>query len=152
MKINVPIIAMTHCESAKVHEKFANASTGFLCPTQWVPDIDKKDPMFGTAAQWNADFIKAHPEYSSVPYQSAQASAAVYVWKEAFEAANSFDKDVVRDAIAGVEMEPFYGDVKFGPDGNNIAKPMFLRQIGSDGSYNLVGSFADLAYPRNVTY
>jgi branched-chain amino acid transport system substrate-binding protein len=152
MKINVPIIAMTHCESAKVHEKFANASTGFLCPTQWVPDIDKKDPMFGTAAQWNADFIKAHPEYSSVPYQSAQASAAVYVWKEAFEAANSFDKDVVRDAIAGVEMETFYGDVKFGPDGNNIAKPMFLRQIGSDGSYNLVGSFADLAYPRNVTY
>ena len=129
-----------------------HASTGFLCPTQWVPDIDKKDPMFGTAAQWNADFIKAHPEYSSVPYQSAQASAAVYVWKEAFEAANSFDKDVVRDAIAGVEMETFYGDVKFGPDGNNIAKPMFLRQIGSDGSYNLVGSFADLAYPRNVTY
>ena len=152
MKVNVPIIAMTHCESAKVHEKFPNASTGFLCPTQWVPDIDKKDPMFGTAAQWNADFIKAHPEYSSVPYQSAQASAAVYVWKEAFEAANSFDKDTVRDAIAKVEMETFYGDVKFGPDGNNIAKPMFLRQIGADGSYNLVGSFADLAYPRNVKY
>ena len=125
---------------------------GYKNKSNWVPDIDKKDPMFGTAAQWNADFIKAHPEYSSVPYQSAQASAAVYVWKEAFEAANSFDKDVVRDAIAGVEMETFYGDVKFGPDGNNIAKPMFLRQIGSDGSYNLVGSFADLAYPRNVTY
>ena len=152
MKINVPIIAMTHCESAKVHEKFPNASTGFLCPTQWVPDIDKKDAMFGTAAQWNEDFKKAHPEYSSVPYQSAQASAAVYVWKEAFEAANSFDKDVVRDAIAGVEMETFYGDVKFGPDGNNVAKPMFLRQIGSDGSYSLVGNFADLAYPRNVQY
>jgi branched-chain amino acid transport system substrate-binding protein len=152
MKINVPIIALTHCEAAKVHEKFPNASTGFLCPTQWTPNIDKKDPMFGTAAKWNADFIEAHPSYSSVPYQSAQASAAVYVWKEAFEAANSFDKDTVRDAIAGVEMETFYGDVKFGPDGNNIAKPMFLRQIGSDGSYNLVQSFSDLAYPRDVKY
>ena len=152
MKINVPIIALTHCEAAKVHEKFPNASTGFLCPTQWTPNIDKKDPMFGTASDWNADFIKAHPSYSSVPYQSAQASAAVYVWKEAFEAANSFDKDAVRDAIAGVEMETFYGDVKFGPDGNNIAKPMFLRQIGSDGSYNLVQTFNDLNYPRNVSY
>ena len=152
MKINVPIIALTHCEAAKVHEKFPNASTGFLCPTQWTPNIDKKDPMFGTAAKWNSDFIEAHPSYSSVPYQSAQASAAVYVWKEAFEAANSFDKDAVRDAIAGVEMETFYGDVKFGPDGNNIAKPMFLRQIGSDGSYNLVQSFSDLAYPRDVKY
>jgi hypothetical protein len=29
---------------------------------------------------------------------------------------------------------------------------MFLRQIGADGSYNLVGSFEDLAYPRNVKY
>jgi branched-chain amino acid transport system substrate-binding protein len=152
MKINVPIIALTHCEAAKVHEKFPNASTGFLCPTQWTPNIDKKDPMFGTAAEWNADFIKAHPSYSSVPYQSAQASAAVYVWKEAFGAANSFDKDAVRDAIAAVEMETFYGDVKFGPDGNNIAKPMFLRQIGADGSYNLVQTFEDLAYPRNVSY
>ena len=143
---------MTHCEAAKVHEKFPNASTGFLCPTQWTPNIDKKDAMFGNAAKWNADFIKAHPSYSSVPYQSAQASAAVYVWKEAFEAANSFDKDAVRDAIAGVEMETFYGDVKFGPDGNNIAKPLFLRHIGADGSYNLVQSFSDLAYPRNVKY
>ena len=152
MKINVPIIALTHCEAAKVHEKFPNAATGFLCPTQWTPNIDKKDAMFGTAANWNSDFIAAHPSYSSVPYQSAQASAAVYVWKEAFEAANSFDKDAVRDAIAAVEMETFYGDVKFGPDGNNIAKPMFLRQIGSDGSYNLVQTFNDLDYPRNVSY
>ena len=152
MKINVPIIALTHCEAAKVHEKFPNAATGFLCPTQWTPNIDKKDAMFGTASQWNSDFITAHPSYSSVPYQSAQASAAVYVWKEAFEAANSFDKDAVRDAIAAVEMETFYGDVKFGPDGNNIAKPMFLRQIGSDGSYNLVQTFNDLDYPRNVSY
>ncbi len=152
MKINVPIIALTHCEAAKVHEKFPNASTGFLCPTQWTPNINKKDAMFGTASNWNSDFITAHPSYSSVPYQSAQASAAVYVWKEAFEAANSFDKDAVRDAIAAVEMETFYGDVKFGPDGNNIAKPMFLRQIGSDGSYNLVQTFNDLDYPRNVSY
>ena len=30
MKVNVPMIAMTHCEAAKVHEKFPNASTGFL--------------------------------------------------------------------------------------------------------------------------
>ena len=49
-------------------------------------------------------------------------------------------------------METFYGDVKFGPDGNNIAKPMILRQIGSDGSYNLVQTFNDLDYPRNVSY
>ncbi|WP_438996870.1 amino acid ABC transporter substrate-binding protein [Candidatus Puniceispirillum sp.] len=152
MKVNVPMIAMTHCEAAKVQEKFPNASTGFLCPTQWVETLSKSDPIFGSAAEWNAGFKKAYPSYSSVPYQSAQASAAVYVWKEAFEAANSFDKDIVRDAIAAVEMETFYGDIKFSENGNNIAKPMFMRQIGADSSYSLVETFDDMAFPRNVKY
>ncbi len=152
MKVNVPMIAMTHCEAAKVQEKFPNAATGFLCPTQWVETLSKADPMFGSASEWNEGFKADYPSYTSVPYQSAQASAAVYVWKEAFEAANSFDKDAVRDAIAAVEMETFYGDIKFSENGNNIAKPMFMRQIGPDGSYSLVETFADMTYPRNVSY
>jgi len=152
MKVNVPMIALTHCEAAKVQEKFPNAATGFLCPTQWVETLSKSDPMFGSAMDWNEGFKKEYPSYTSVPYQSAQASAAVYVWKEGFEKANSFDKDTVRDALSAVEMETFYGDIKFSEAGNNIAKPMFMRQISADGSYSLVESFKDMAFPRNVTY
>jgi branched-chain amino acid transport system substrate-binding protein len=152
MKVNVNMIAMTHCEAAKVQEKFPKASDGFLCPTQWVESLSKSDPMFGSASEWNAGFKAAYPSYTSVPYQSAQASAAVYVWKEAFEAANSFDKDAVRDAIAATEMETFYGDIKFSENGNNIAKPMFMRQIDASGNYNLVESADQLTFPRNVKY
>ena len=152
MKVNVPMIAMTHCEAAKVQEKFPKASNGFLCPTQWVETLSKSDPMFGSAADWNAGFKADNPSYSSVPYQSAQASAAVYVFKEAFEAANSFDKDAVRDAIAAVEMETFYGDIRFSENGNNIAKPMFMRQINASGDYNLVVKAGDMVFPRNVAY
>ena len=152
MKVNVNMIAMTHCEAAKVQEKFPKASDGFLCPTQWVESLSKSDPMFGSASEWNAGFKAAYPSYTSVPYQSAQASAAVYVWKEAFEAANSFDKDAVRDAIAATEMETFYGDIKFSENGNNIAKPMFMRQIDASGTYNLVETADQLTYPRNVKY
>ena len=152
MKVNVPMIALTHCEAAKVQEKFPKTSNGFLCPTQWVETLSKSDPMFGSAADWNAGFKADYPSYTSVPYQSAQASAAVYVFKEAFEAANSFDKDKLRDAISAVEMETFYGDIKFSAQGNNIAKPMFMRQIDGSGTYNLVEKAADMAYPRNVAY
>jgi branched-chain amino acid transport system substrate-binding protein len=152
MKVNVNMIAMTHCEAAKVQEKFPKASDGFLCPTQWVESLSKSDPMFGSASEWNAGFKAAYPSYTSVPYQSAQASAAVYVWKEAFEAANSFDKDAVRDAIAATEMETFYGDIKFSENGNNIAKPMFMRQIDASGTYNLVETADQLTFPRNVKY
>ena len=152
MKVNVPMIALTHCEAAKVQEKFPKTSNGFLCPTQWVETLSKSDPMFGSAADWNAGFKADYPSYTSVPYQSAQASAAVYVFKEAFEAANSFDKDKLRDAISAVEMETFYGDFKFSAQGNNIAKPMFMRQIDGSGTYNLVEKAGDMAYPRNVAY
>ena len=152
MKVNVPMIALTHCEAAKVQEKFPKTSNGFLCPTQWVETLSKSDPMFGSAADWNAGFKADNPSYTSVPYQSAQASAAVYVFKEAFEAANSFDKDAVRDAISAVEMETFYGDIKFSENGNNIAKPMFMRQIDASGQYKLVEKAGDMVFPRNVSY
>ena len=152
MKVNVPMIALTHCEAAKVQEKFPKTANGFLCPTQWVETLSKSDAMFGSAADWNAGFKADYPSYTSVPYQSAQASAAVYVFKEAFEAANSFDKDKLRDAISAVEMETFYGDIKFSAQGNNIAKPMFMRQIDASGSYNLVEKAGDMVYPRKVSY
>ena len=138
MRLQVPIVGMTHCEAAKVQEKFPAAANGFLCATQWVENSPKKDKYFGNASEWNAGFKEAYPEYTSVPYQSAQASAAVLVWKEAFEAANSFDKKQLRDAIAATDMETFYGHIRFSEFGNNIAKPMFMRQIDGDGNYNAI--------------
>ena len=154
MKVNIPIVALTHCEAAKVQEKFPKTATGLLCPTQWVETLSKSDKYFGSAADWNEGFKADYGEFypTEVPYQSAQASAAVIVFKEAFEAANSFDKDKVRDAISAVEMETFYGNIKFSEAGNNIAKPMFMRQIQADGSYKLVEKFSDMIFPRNIDY
>ena len=57
--------------------------------------------------------------------------------KDAFERANSFDVEKVRDAIAATDMKTFYGDIRFSEAGNNIAKPMVLRQI-QDGTFNVV--------------
>ena len=117
-----------------------------------MASLSKSDLIFGSAKEWNDGFKAAYPSYTSVPYQSAQASAAVYVWKVAFETANSFDKDAVRDAIAATEMETFYGDIKFSDAGNNIAKPMFIRQIDANGVYHLIESADQMIYPRHVDY
>ncbi|MGU9961689.1 MAG: amino acid ABC transporter substrate-binding protein [Candidatus Puniceispirillales bacterium WSBS_2018_MAG_OTU23] len=152
MRVEVPIIGMTHCESAKIHQKFPVSANGILCSAQWVETIRKSDPIFGSAADWNNGFIAEYPSYSSVPYQSAMASAAVLVWKEAFEAANSLDKDAVRDAIAALEIETFFGDIKFSEAGNNIAKPMFMRQIDSNGNYNLIVEADDMIFPRKAGF
>lgn len=148
MKINVPMIALTHCEAAKVTTKFGASVNDFLCPTQWAPTLTYKDKYFGSAADYDKLFKKTFDGYKNVPYQSAQASAAVLVWKEAFEKAGSLDPEKVRDAIAATEMETFYGGIKFAPEGNNTAKPMVLRQI-QNGEYNVVAPSKWASHPVN---
>ena len=61
-------------------------------------------------------------------------------------------RDKVRDAISALEMETFYGDIKFSENGNNIAKPMFIRQIDANGVYHLIESADQMIYPRYVDY
>ncbi len=153
MQIDVPMIALTHCESGKVIEQFGKSTEGFLCPTQWSETLTYKDKYFGSAADYDKAFKAAYPDYKTVPYQTAQASAAVLVWKDAFERANSFDTEKLRDAIAATQMETFYGNIKFAKEGNNVAKPMVLRQIQS-GEYKVVAptkwASSPLVYPRNA--
>ena len=98
--------------------------------------------MFGTAANYEKEFKAAYPEYADkkVPYQTAQASAAVWVFKDAFERAGTLDKEAVREALTKTDLMTFYGGIKFSEAGNNIAKPMVLRQI-QNGEYNVVAPF-----------
>jgi branched-chain amino acid transport system substrate-binding protein len=148
--IKVPMIAMTHCEAADVTGKFGATANDILCSTQWSETLSYKDPIFGTAAEYEMSFKSAYPEYKSkkVPYQTAQASAAVYVFKDAFERANSLDKEKVRDAISATDLSTFYGQIKFSAAGNNVAKPMVLRQI-QDGKYNVVAPSAFASHKLN---
>ena len=146
MQIDVPMIAMTHCESAKVIKNFGAATNGFLCPTQWAETLSYSDSLFGSAADFDKLFKATYDGYKNVPYQAAQASAAVMVWKDALERANSFDIGKVRQALAETDMKTFYGNIKFSEAGNNLAKPMVLRQI-QDGKLNVVAPSEWASHP-----
>ena len=154
-KIKTPMVALTHCEAADVTGNFGDAANDILCSTQWAESLTYEDPIFGSASNYEHEFKGAYPEYAEkkVPYQTAQASAAVYVFKDAFERAGTLDKDAVRDAIAKTDLKTFYGDIRFSEAGNNIAKPMVLRQI-QNGEYNVVApsGFAShkVNYPRKA--
>ena len=153
--IKVPMIAMTHCEAADVVGKYGAAANDLLCPTQWSETLTYSGPLFGTAKEYETGITAAYPDAykgKKVPYQTAQASAAVYVFKDAFERANSLDKEKLRDAIAATDLKTFYGQIKFSEAGTNIAKPMVLRQI-QNGIYVVVApsEFAShqVNWPRN---
>lgn len=150
-KVSAPMVAMTHCESAKVTDTkvFGTSSEGILCAGQWAPELTYKDNLFGSAMDYTNTFEKT---YGYVPpYQAAESTAAVMVYADALTRAGSFDTGKVRDALAATDMETFYGKVLFAESGQNIAKPMILRQV-QDGKYRLVAptAWADskLNYPR----
>jgi branched-chain amino acid transport system substrate-binding protein len=153
MAVSAPIVALTHCESAKLTEKFGPASEGILCPTQWAETLKYKDKVFGTAMDYNKAMQAAHPEYKEVPYQVAQASAVIEIYADAFRRAKKLDPEAVREALAKTDMETFYGKVKFSKAGNNIGKPMVLRQV-QDDKYVVVAptkyAAEPVEYPREV--
>ena len=149
MKVDVPMLALTHCEAADIVGKFGGDANYALCATQWAETMTYKDKWFGFAGDYAKAFKEAYGYMP--PYQAAESSASVLVFVDAIERAGSLDPKKVRDALAATNMETFYGHVHFDDTGKNIAKPMVLRQV-QKGKYVPVApsKFAagQLIYPR----
>jgi branched-chain amino acid transport system substrate-binding protein len=130
MKIDVPMLAMTHCDAAKLSKQLGDISEYALCASQWHKSLSYKDDFFKDGMTYDADFNKMFGY--APPYQAAESSAALLVYKDAFERANSFDTKKVRDALAATDMQTFYGNIKFAEGGQNVSKPMVLFQVICD--------------------
>jgi branched-chain amino acid transport system substrate-binding protein len=135
MKIRTPMMATTHCDSAKVAETMPAESEGFLCASQWDRSLKYSDKWFGRAEDYAQMFDRMF--HYSPPYQAAESTAAVLVFVDAFERCDCFEPGKLRDAIAATNMETFYGNIKFDKTGKNIAKPMILYQV-QKGHYRVV--------------
>lgn len=135
MKIRTPMMATTHCDSAKVAETMPAESEGFLCASQWDRSLKYSDKWFGRAEDYAQVFDKMF--HYAPPYQAAESTAAVLVFVDAFQRCGCFEPAKLRDAIAATNMETFYGHVRFDKTGKNIAKPMILYQV-QKGHYRVV--------------
>jgi branched-chain amino acid transport system substrate-binding protein len=135
MRIDVPILILTHCDSARLAETLAEASEGALCMSQWHPTLGGTDEWFGRAADFARLYREAYRE--EPPSQAAQSAAAVLVFADAFMRAQSLEGDSVRAAIAAMERDTFFGHVDFDDTGRNAAKSTMFTQI-RDGQYLVV--------------
>lgn len=134
-RVNVPMLAMTHCDSAQIAERFGKAAEYTLCAAQWAPSLAYSDELFGKASDYAALYETTYHE--PAPYQAAESSAAVEVYADAFTRAGSLDPKAVRDALAATNLASFYGPVKFDETGKNTDKPTVLFQV-QDGKYVVV--------------
>lgn len=135
MQVYVPMLALTHCDSAQIIEKFGKAAEFAVCGSQWDRSLTYTDRWFGSAGQY-ARMFEQEFRYEA-PYQAAESSAAVLAFVDAFERAGSFEPDKIRDALAATNLMTFYGPLKFDQTGKNIAKSMVLYQV-QDGQFKVV--------------
>jgi len=131
MQVDVPMLAMTHCDASKLAKQHGKNSEYALCAAQWHKTLSYSDEFFGNGMQYDKEFTEIYGY--APPYQAAESSAALLVYKAAFEKADSLDKDKIRDALAQTDMQTFYGNIKFSDTGQNIAKPMVLFQVRCEG-------------------
>ncbi len=108
---------------------------GVLGSSQWTETTSGQDQYFGTAKDYAADIEKAygHP----ADYHDAEASAACLAMVLAVEDAGSTDPDEVRDSLAALDTESFFGTIKFNDKGQNVYKPMSVIQV-QDGTVKTV--------------
>ena len=98
-----------------------------LGSSQWTETVKGQDKYFGTAKQYSDD-IQA--KYGHQPdYHDAEATAACLALVLAAEKAGSTEPDKVRDALAGLDTESFFGRIKFDQSGKNVYKPMSVIQV-----------------------
>ncbi|MGH3494000.1 MAG: ABC transporter substrate-binding protein, partial [Sciscionella sp.] len=102
-------------------------ANGVLGSTQWTPTVGGSDAYFGSAKDYAAA-IKAR--FGHTPdYHDAEATAACLAMVLAVQKAGSTDPGKVRDAMAALNTDTFFGHIQFDKTGQNIYKPMQVIQI-----------------------
>lgn len=131
----VPMVAVTHCETARLALESPKSSNFVFCPVHWDRAAKHKGALFGTSEEFARLYEKTYDhEPTSI---AAQAAAAVYVFADAFTRAQSFEPERVRDAISATDLDTFFGHIRFDAEGMNSSQSVMLTQI-IDGDYVLI--------------
>jgi branched-chain amino acid transport system substrate-binding protein len=97
----------------------------------WHPAVRYKGKdVFGSTEGFNAAWEKKYG--GEADYVEASSAADGAILQLAIETAGIIDPTKVRDAIAAMDAETFYGKVKFGPNGqiSSLEPPVFQLQGG----------------------
>jgi branched-chain amino acid transport system substrate-binding protein len=122
-----------------------------IAASEWAPNLPYKDPLFGSAKQFNDQYFK---KYGRNPdYVEAASAAGVYAMQVAIEKLGITppvkEEDRVRlmEELHKQSLMTFYGVVKFGEDGANEAHPPVAVQIQNGKLVNVFPKEAAEANP-----
>jgi branched-chain amino acid transport system substrate-binding protein len=117
-------------------------------PTQWEASMGYAGERLGSAADYAARFLSLWDREPT--YQAAGATAAALALQHAIEAAGSLDQEAVRHALRDLDVDTFFGPIRFDEQGRNSARSMGLVQI-QNGAIAVIAptgaAAAEIVYP-----
>jgi branched-chain amino acid transport system substrate-binding protein len=106
--------------------KAANFSVG---TTQWAPAARNRTSYFLDSFHYALTFAA---QFGHMPDQhSGAATAACLTLEVAIERAASTDPAKVREALAAMDLNTFFGEIRFDDRGANAVKPIYVQQVQS---------------------
>ncbi len=127
-------------------KEFGKDAEGAIAASEWLPSFPFKDPVFGSAKEFNDAIQKKHGHEAD--YVQAAAAAGLVAQQVAIETLGltpplaEKDREALMEQLHKQDVQTLYGRVKFGADGGIVQKPPIAIQIQN-------GKFA-LVHPREV--
>ena len=128
LKTDIPMVAIGECFTDKDYQKEnINSLTDYIiCSSEWHKSLNYQDDVFVNSNNFAKLF---EDNYNYKPSSKVvKSSAAVLLYKNALERADSFDKDKIQDALKNTDLMTFFGPIKFNKEGYNIYNQNLLFQ------------------------
>jgi branched-chain amino acid transport system substrate-binding protein len=117
---NVPLLYQSlGPQTAAYREALGRYANGQVTQAYWDESANYRCPYFGSAKGF-ADYYRANSQ-RPLTYHMASGAACIVAYAQALKTANTTDPAKVRDALAALDLQCFYGRIKFTADGDGDA-------------------------------
>ena len=116
-------------QTAAYREALGKYATGVMGASYWDENASYKGAIFSSAKEF-AQYYRANFN-RELTYHMASGAACIVAYVEAMKKAGGLDRNAVRDALAGLDLETFYGRIKFTPQGDGdpvLLGPMVIQR------------------------
>ncbi len=129
LKLTAPIVTMITGPSYREFiDGLGKLADGVTSASWWHHSLTyKSDDVFGSTDAFYKEFVAR--EKKDPDYVHASAAAALIALQKAIEKAGTLDKAKVRDALAALDIQTFYGPVNFGENGMNAGRALPIIQV-----------------------
>lgn len=137
-------------QTSAYREALGDYANSVVTQAYWAPNAAYEGKYFGTAQDF-ADYFEDNFE-RELTYHMASGAVCIVAYCEAARQAGSLDTEAVREALAGIDFESFYGRVKFTEDGDGdpeLLGPLLVQR--QEGEIEVIApedaATADPIYP-----